>query len=64
MASVSRCDACGAIVNHDDCMIIKMFEETTLGTTRKMKYLIEVCPNCTQKILEMCGYGSEQRETV
>ena len=55
MASVSRCDSCGAIVNHEECTIIKMFEETSSGTTRKLKHQVEVCSTCANKILEMCG---------
>ena len=55
MASVSRCDSCGAIVNNEECTVIKMYEENILGATLKLKHQVEVCSTCANKILEMCG---------
>jgi deoxycytidylate deaminase len=61
MASVSRCDSCGAVVAHEDCTIIKMLEETASGKARTLKCTVEACSSCTKKIMEMFNNGSEQR---
>ena len=60
MASVSKCDCCGSIVNHEDCHYIKMFEENPSGKIGKLVKTLEICTSCTEKFLkEFNATGSE-----
>lgn len=60
MASVSKCDCCGSIVNHEDCNFIKMYEENSSGKICKLAKTIEICTSCTEKFLkEFNAHGSE-----
>lgn len=52
MASVSKCDCCGSIVNHEDCNFIKMYEENPSGRVGKLIMTLEICTSCTEKLLE------------
>lgn len=53
MASVSRCDCCGKIGNHKDYHFIKIFEENEIGHISNLEYTKELCPECTEKVVEV-----------
>lgn len=60
MASVSKCDCCGKIVKHKDCVFLKMYEEDSIGNRGKLIKTIEICSGCAEKLLEMFNAnGSE-----
>lgn len=60
MASVSRCDCCGKIGNHEDYQFLKLFTEKRTGSVDKIYKTLELCPECVEKVLEIFNkYGSE-----
>lgn len=60
MASVSKCDCCGNVVNHEDCIYLKMFEENKSGKIGRLIHTIEMCTSCTDKFIKEFNFnGSE-----